>query len=236
MNLRILIPFAVAGVVLAQGPNRPPNQQPNRPPAPGGPGMPVQPPDFGALKSYLNLTDVQIQKMQQAREQAGKEADEKVKTIQPQIRDKRIALEDLMEKGTNDPATVGKMMLEIHALQKQARQAQEAVRASELNVLTAEQKTRFKAIEDAATLPAATRDAARLGLVPRPQGEPQPSMMRPGAGVPGQGGGMMGPRPGMMGPRQGMPGQGGGMMGPGPQPRGQDPGPDPAPCPCQGGR
>jgi hypothetical protein len=184
--------------------------------------MPAQQPDFGALKAYLSLTDVQIQKIQQAGEQARKDADEKIKTLQPQIRDKKIALEDLLEKGTTDATAVGKMMLEIQALQKQARQAQEAVRNSQLNVLTAEQKVRFKAIEDAATLPQATRDAARLGLVPRPQGGPAPRMMGPGRGMPGQGRRMMGPGQGMMGPGQG--------------PRGQDPAPGPAPNPGQGGR
>ena len=233
MKLRIWIPFAVLGVALAQGPNRPQNQPPNQPqnrPAnqptgprgPAAPGMPIGQPDFGALKAYLNLTDVQIQKIQQAGEQARKDADEKMKTLQPQIRDKKIALEDLLEKGTTDATAVGKMMLEIQALQKQVRQAQEAVRNSQLNVLTAEQKARFKAIEDAATLPQATRDAARLGLVPPPQGGPAPRMMGPSRGMPGQGRRMMGPGQGMMGPGQG--------------PRGQDPAPGPAPNPGQGGR
>jgi Spy/CpxP family protein refolding chaperone len=209
MTLRALIPFVVLGVALGQAPLGPPN----RPRVPGGPGMPILGPDIGALKTYLNLTDAQVQQMRQAGEQARKQAAEKMRTIQPQVRDQRLALRDLLAKGSNDPAAVGKLVLEIQALHKQVREAREAVRNSQLNVLTAEQKAKFKAIEDAAALPAATRAAIRLGLVPRPQGEPGLGMMRRGGGLRRQGGTMVEPGPGMMGP------------GAGPRRRGQGLGP-----------
>ena len=199
MTLRAVIPFVVLGVALGQAPLGPPN----RPSVPGGPGMPMLVPDIGALKAYLNLTDAQVQQMRQAGEQARKQAAEKVRTIQPQVRDKRLALRDLLAKGSNDPAAVGKLVLEIQALHKQVREGREAVRNSQLNVLTAEQKAKFKAIEDAAALPAATRAAIRLGLVPRPQGEPGLGMMRRGRGLRRQGGTMVEPGPGMMGPGAG---------------------------------
>ena len=199
MTLRAVIPFVVLGVALGQAPLGPPN----KPRVPGGPGRPMQVPDIGALKAYLNLTDAQVQQMRQAGEQARKQAAEKVRTIHPQIRDKRLALRDLLAKGSNDPAAVGKLVLEIQALHKQVREGREAVRNSQLNVLTAEQKAKFKAIEDAAALPAATRAAIRLGLVPRSQGEPGLGMMRRGGGLRRQGGTMVEPGPGMMGPGAG---------------------------------
>jgi Spy/CpxP family protein refolding chaperone len=204
MTLRALIPFVVVVVALGQVPLGPPN----RPAVPGGAGMPMLGPDIGALKAYLNLTDAQVHQMRQAGEQARKQAAEKVGTFQPQIRDKRLALRDLLAKGSSDPAALGKLVLDIQALHKQVREAREAVRTSQLNLLTAEQKAKFKAIEDAAALPAATRAAIRLGLVPRPQGALGLGLMRRGAGLRRQGGPVMEPGPGMMQP-------GPGMMGPG---------------------
>jgi len=224
MNLRIWIPFAILATALAQDPNRPPQGkggparpagpqrpspvpgglaavQPRQPPRPNGPAMPMQPPDFSALKTYLNLSDVQLQKLMLAREQAATQADEKVKSLMPQIRDQRIALQGLLDTGTNDPAAVGKMMLELHALEKQVQQAGEAARNSQLSVLTAEQRTKFKAIEEAAALPTATRDAMRLGLVPSPRNAPGLDM--PEREMPRQDGGPRGPGPNAPGPGPG---------------------------------
>ena len=65
-----------------------------------------------------------------------------------------------------------------------------------------EQKTKFKAIQDAANLPAATREAQRLGLVP---GQPQ---------GPGPNQGIGGPRPRMQGPMMGPERMGPGGNGP----------------------
>lgn len=142
--------------------------------------QPQPPPDFSALKSFLNLTDAQVRQMQQAREKAGKDAAEKEQALRPQIHEKRNALADLMEKDNPDATAVGKAMLEIRALERQIRAAHEALRNSELSLLTGEQKTKFKAIQDAANLPAATREAQMLGLLPGapPQG-PRPNGPRP---------------------------------------------------------
>jgi Spy/CpxP family protein refolding chaperone len=239
MKVGMWIPFAVLALGLAQQPNRPPNPpqaqpDPMRQGGPGGLGMQNQQPDFSALKSYLNLTDAQIRQMQQAREKARKDADEKEKTVRPQIEEKQNALQDLLDKDTSDAAAVGKTMIEIHALRKQMRQAREAVRNSEINVMNAEQKTKFKAIQDAANLPAATREAARLGLVPgfgqgpdQRMGGPQPRVQGP-MGLQGP----MGPGQNMRGPGQGPNMQGPNMQGPGPGPNMQGPGPGgPGPAP-----
>jgi Spy/CpxP family protein refolding chaperone len=138
-----------------------------------------QPPDYRALKEYLNLSDSQIRHMEQAREKARQLADEKEKTLRPQIQQKRLTLEDALDAATPDAAAVGRAMIEIRGLEKQIRQAREAARTSELDVLTPEQRTRFKAIQDAAALPEAVRQARQLGLVGPP---PQPGAPgRPGA-------------------------------------------------------
>ena len=231
---RIGIPFAVLGIALAQGPNRPqgpaPNQQMQMRPQMAMQPQGAQAPDFAALKSFLGLSDAQIRQMQSAREKAAKEADEKEKALRPQIQEKRMALADLMEKDTAEAAAVGRIMLDIRGLERQVRSAHEAVRTAEINVMNAEQKAKFKAIQDAANLPAATREAQRLGLAPGPPQGPNPGMgqmrmQRMGMGgqqMPMMGGQGQGRMQGM-----GMGGQQMPMMGPGRM--GQPLAPPPAP-------
>ncbi len=141
----------------------------------------MQPPDYRALKEYLNLSDTQIRDMEQAREKALREAGDKEKSLRPEIEQKHLALANLLDTANPDPAAVGRAMLEVHGLEKQIRQAREAVRTSELNVLTPEQRTKFKAVQDAANLPEAARDARRLGLVgpPPPPAAPRPPQPPP---------------------------------------------------------
>jgi len=224
----MLIPLiTVLGMAFAQEPAPQPQGRPQpqpQPPQQQPRFQPPQPPDFSALKSYLNLTDAQIRQMQQARDKAAKEAGEKDAALRPQIEERRRALADLLDKDNPDPTAVGKTMLEIRGLERQLRQAHEAVRDSGISVMTAEQKSKFKAIQDAALLPQATRDAQRLGLVPPPPSGPgqapsgpQPRMQGPMV-FPGSG-----PQPGPGGPgqpiRAPMPGGQGPMQPPPPGPR-----------------
>jgi Spy/CpxP family protein refolding chaperone len=229
MRFSILIPLAVLGVAMAQGPGQPPSGTEG----PGGPGMPMRPSHLGALKAYLNLSDAQIEQMQKAREEARKQAFEKAKAIFPQIRAKHAALRDLLAKDTADALTVGNAMLEIRALKKQIRQAHEAVRESQIKVLTVEQQDKLKALQTSVQQSAAAAEAARSGLVPG----------GPGAGFGGHRRGMMGRGPGGMGQGQGFMGPGGpsgmpqgqgfgpgrGMMGRG---RGMGQGRGAGTCPC----
>ena len=230
--VRIGVAFAVLGIALAQGPNPPQGPAPNQRQQMQMQMQPQQqqPADFSALKSFRNLTDAQIRQMQQAREKASQDAAEKEKTVRPQIEEKHRALADLMEKDTADATAVGKTMLDIRGLERQIRSAHEAVRTAGINVMNPEQKARFKAIQDAANLPAATREAQRLGLVPgppqgqgpnqgmggaRPRMQGQGQMRRQGMGMGmGMGVGMGGQQRRMQGP----------MMGPG-QPMAPPPGP-----------
>jgi Spy/CpxP family protein refolding chaperone len=150
------LPLVVFGAVLAQGPFGPRGMRAPR----AGP----QSPALDELKAYLNLTDAQIQSLQQARQQAmtGQQ------TVFTQVRDKHQALRDLLDKGTSDAAAVGKLMLDIRALQKQVASAMTASHTQALSFLTAEQKTKLAALEQAAKLRTAIDQAARLGLLEAP--------------------------------------------------------------------
>jgi hypothetical protein len=97
-------------------------------------------------------------------------------------------------------------MLEIRGLEKQMRESRQAVRAGQLAVLTADQRTKFGAIEEAAAQPQATREAMQMGLVPRAPGGPNPPRMGPGDGPGGPGqpiGPPMPPRPRRQDPEPG---------------------------------
>ena len=168
MRLHLTILLAAASVALAQQPNRPLNPQ-NQP-------HPPQAPEFAALKAYLNLTDSQLRQMQEAGRKAGQQAQEKMRAMERQLQEKHAAFEALMAKDSNDAAALGKALIEMRATERQMHEIGGSVRASQLAVLTPEQRARFKAVEDAALLPQAARDAARLGLVPHVESEPHPQM------------------------------------------------------------
>ena len=110
-----------------------------------------------ALKAYLGLTDGQLRQMANAREQAQKATQEKMKALQPQMEQKQRALQELLARGGSDATAIGKAVLEVKAIERQMHDAHDASRMGALSVLTAEQRTKFKNIEDAALLPEATR-------------------------------------------------------------------------------
>ncbi len=150
MNIRCLL-FLIAGMANAQqGPNSPdPNRLPDEP---------------RALKAYLGLTDDQLMQMRKAGEEAHQSANEKVRAMQPQLEQKRMTVQQLLGGKNPDPTMLGKAVLELRAVEKQIAEVHDGARKSALAVLTPEQRTKFKAIEDAALLPEATRDAIRMGL------------------------------------------------------------------------
>ena len=152
MNLRCIW-FLMAGMAVAQqGPNAPdPNRIPDEP---------------RALKAYLGLTDDQLMQMRKAGEEAHQSANEKVRAMQPQLEQKRMTVQQLLGGKNPDPTTLGKAVLELRAIEKQIGEVHDSARKSALAVLTPEQRTKFKSIEDAALLPEATRDAIRMGLTP----------------------------------------------------------------------
>ena len=160
-------------------------------PMPGGPGPG---PGIDAIKTHLSLTDSQIQSIQQI----GRQRDLAHQSANEQIRQKQTTLHDLLEKGNSEAATVGKLMLEIEALRKSVGQIDTTFRDQARNTLTADQKTRLKALDDGAALMPAVQQAIGLHLVTPPN--------------PPQGGPEFGPGPGGIRPRMqgGMPGMRGG--------------------------
>ena len=161
MKMKLLVLAAFAATAWAQ--------QGPQPPPPGQQPRNVEP---RALKAYLGLTDEQLMQMGIVRAQARKAAEEKIKGLQPQMEQKHLALQELMNRPNADPAAVGKALLEVRAMERQMREVQESTQNSGLGILTGEQRTKFKQIQDAALLPQATREAIGMGLVTGMPGDP----------------------------------------------------------------
>lgn len=115
----------------------------------------------GALKEYLALTDAQVQ---QIRDVAKQQADS-VKPIADEMREKGTALQEEMKKDSPDQAKVGQLTVDLKNLREQMRAKRAARGDSISSVLTPEQRTKLKALEEAAKLGPAARQAAALGLI-----------------------------------------------------------------------
>lgn len=135
---------------------------------PGGMGMMGQgiaaaSPD--ALKEYLALTDSQVTQLKDLRTKRFEAA----KPIMEQIRTKSQELKTLLDGANPDPAKVGQLTVEIKQLREQVRNLRTSDQDAALAILTPEQKTKLKALEDALKLMPAAHQAVGLGLLEAPE-------------------------------------------------------------------
>ncbi len=154
------------------------------------------PPEPTELKTYLNLTDTQVQQIQDLMDQTH----ESTQTTMEAIRTQEEGLKAALDGGTTDAAAVGKMVLAINTLRTQVKKTMDTARQSAQNLLTADQKTKLQTLDAAAKLHQEIRQAVGLGLLTPPVQ----------AGPGGPGGGPQGGGPG---------GPGGGPAGFGPPPQ-----------------
>ena len=89
--------------------------------------------------------------------------------LQQQIGPKQQALDTLLSTAQPDPATVGKLLLEIHALQQQFGQTVQSYHESFLTLLTSDQKQKTQAVVQAAQLLPAVRAFAEVRLIEPPR-------------------------------------------------------------------
>lgn len=155
MNLRFIPIALVAAVVLAQ--------------PPGGPRMHRMAAQgkAGAAQSYLNLTDAQVTSLKQLR-QSEMTA---LKPIFQQIQPLRQSLRTQEQSSGADATAVGKLVLEIQALEQQVTPIRQSYQQQALAVLTPQQKTQLAALQSAAALIPAIHEAMGLNLLTPPEGE-----------------------------------------------------------------
>jgi Spy/CpxP family protein refolding chaperone len=144
LKTRIMIMMATAASLLAQRPE----------------------PTLDALKSYLNLTDSQVQGLQQIQQQE-RQAN---RTTMQTIRQSQANLDSMLQKGGADAATTGKLLMDIQALQGSMSKTHDSFSAQAANTLTADQKAKLKTLQDAMALMPAIHQASALGLLASPQG------------------------------------------------------------------
>jgi hypothetical protein len=156
------------------------------------PGAPAAP-SFTEVKTYLSLTDSQITALQAVQRQL----QTSIATLQQQIETKQADLQNRLSAGATDAAGAGRLLLDIQALRKQVDTAAGSFRDQAKNLLTADQKTKLKALEDASRLQPAIRQATGLLLLAPASPEPRMGGFG-GRGFGGPGGpATMGSRPRM---------------------------------------
>ena len=174
MKKLLLLAAVAAGVAVAQGPGPGPGG------VPGG-GPPAVQPGTDQVKAFLALTDAQLDNLRRLR----REQAESNRGTFEQIAERERALRTAMDKTAPNPTEVGQIMVDMKNLREQIRQNDAKYRTLALAVLTADQKTKLKALEDAEKLRPAINQAAGLNLLELtalPGGGPA-GMMRGRAGA-----------------------------------------------------
>jgi Spy/CpxP family protein refolding chaperone len=114
----------------------------------------------------LNLTDSQVQGLQQIQQQEWQANRTTIQTI----RQNQANLDGMLQKGGADAATTGKLLVEIQALRSSMSKTHDSFSAQAANTLTVDQKAKLKTLQDAMALMPAIHQAAGLGLLASPQG------------------------------------------------------------------
>jgi len=153
--------------------------------------------NLAELKSYLNLTDAQVAALQALH----KPPQAKDAEFRQQMQEKHAALDALLKANSTDAAAIGKAVLDIQALRKKSEASPDNPRVKAAAILTAEQKTKLQALEQAAKLRPVIEEATAFLLLTPPAnavgmfGQMGPRGRQDGPGGPGmQGrGGPQGP-------------------------------------------
>jgi Spy/CpxP family protein refolding chaperone len=125
---------------------------------------PVSPPlvpAYAAVKQYLNLSDSQLQALEDVQKNRAA-ADQ---AIYKQISDKQMAINNLLASGSNDALQVGQLTLDINNLRKQVRTSSAQFRDPALAVLTPDQKSRLPGLTSAMQLQPTASQAVSLDLI-----------------------------------------------------------------------
>lgn len=157
----LLISMALcSGLLLAQGPMGGGMGPRSGMRGPGAAGT-------AALKTYLGLTDAQVEQIQTLRKQ-------RAEAMQPEaaaLRAKAQELRQLMQSANPDPAKVGALTVELKQLRDKAAAARSILNDQIKAVLTAAQQAKLKDLEAAAKLGPAVRQAIGIGLIEAPEGQ-----------------------------------------------------------------
>lgn len=125
---------------------------------------PRVPEQWDQLKQYLVLTEAQVTTLGHI--QTNRIQAEQV--IYTQMSDKQRQINNLLEQGSNDAGTIGRLMVEINNLRKQLPLNSGPYRTQALAVLTDAQKAKLPVLAEALQLQTTAWQAVELNLVERP--------------------------------------------------------------------
>jgi Spy/CpxP family protein refolding chaperone len=146
-------------------------------------------PPTDAVKAYLNLTDSQLQALNDIRRQEGQAegaAMQKMQTAQS-------SMDTMMRAGKPDAMTLGNLMIEIQNQNDSIAKTRAGFNAQAINALTPDQKAKLQALQAAAQLSSTIHEATGLFLL-APQPHSAGGMVTSGFG-PGGHRGFHGPPP-----------------------------------------
>jgi hypothetical protein len=133
-------------------------------PPSGGPGS--RTPRLDALKSYLQLSDKQVQDLTALLSSFRST----VKPIHEQIMAKRQSLKQEMAKASPDSSVVAQLLVDIKNLENQIKTQRDGLRPQLLALLSDSQKNLLSTLQQALSLQRAAHEAAALDMIEGPQG------------------------------------------------------------------
>jgi Spy/CpxP family protein refolding chaperone len=122
-------------------------------------------PRWDALKSFLQLTDTQVQDLTALLTSFR----DTVKPTHQQIMTDRKQLKKEMDKASPDSTLVAQLMVEVKNLRSQIKAKRDGLQPQILAVLTDSQKGQLASLQQALSLQPAAHQAAALGLIEAPQ-------------------------------------------------------------------
>jgi Spy/CpxP family protein refolding chaperone len=126
-----------------------------------------------ALREYLTLTAAQTTALQEV--QRSKQSAEQA--VYEEMRQKYQALEGLLQSGSTDYQQIGRLNVELRALQKKLPVSGESYRTRALAVLSADQKAKLPALANALQLQWPANDAVFWQLLEQPAPPDDPRIL-----------------------------------------------------------
>src|SRR5688572_20121466 len=127
------------------------------------PVLPVQ--QYASVKQYLVLSDAQLASLRQIQENHQKAQ----QAVYEQMRAKQVELDRLLQAGSNDAVTIGRLMVDLNNLRRQVPVSGGPYKTQALAVLNDAQKQKIATLQQAMELQQTAGEAVSLNLADAPQ-------------------------------------------------------------------
>jgi hypothetical protein len=151
------------------------------------PQRPPRPSPDEAVKTILDLSDAQLQELKDLRASVAAQRQDHATEIR-RLRDRQ---QELLQVSPPDATALADILVQQENLRKQIEDENKAFRDAALNLLTASQKEKVQAVQDALELVRSAGPLAQFGLIEGPGGFRGPGgtgAFGPGQGFIGRGG------------------------------------------------